>query len=109
MAETSKPAQPVGRARRIFGYVLMGFGGYLWLISVWNFMAYAPLFNYEDWLRLWVFVWTGAVLMPIGYWLKFRSRAALWSAAVVFVGEVAFLAWFDHWVHQQPIPPHQMQ
>src|SRR5882724_7972417 len=99
MTEPSQPTRPIGRARRIAGNILMGFGGWCWLITVWQFMAHSPRFNYEDWLRFWVVLWTGSALMPFGGWLKFRSWLALGSAAIVFLGEIGFLVWFDHWIY----------
>jgi hypothetical protein len=105
MAEgQTSEVRPVGRARRIAGNFIIGFGVYLWIICVWHLMAHAPLFGYADWLRFWVALWTGSVFIPAGGWLRFRSRAALWVAVLVFACEVAFLAWFDHWVKHLPPP-----
>jgi hypothetical protein len=81
----------------------MVLGVVLWADMLWLFMA-APAFGYEEWLRFWVCLWTATVFVLVGYWLRSRSRPALWSAVLVFVGEVAFLVWFDHWVHMQPVP-----
>ena len=105
MSETPKPIQPVGRSRRIAGNVLMGLGVALWADVVWLFMAFSPRFNYENWLRFWFLLWIGTAFVPAGYWLRSRSRAALWTAVLVFVGTIAFLFCFDYWVRNLAPPP----
>lgn len=104
MSETLKPIHPVGRSRRIVGSILMGLGAFFGAVTLRNLVAHASKFDYANWLRFWVVLWTSPVFVLIGYWLWSRSRAAFWSAVLLFVGEIAFLAWFDYWVHHLPPP-----
>src|SRR5947207_15465509 len=105
MSEALKPIQPVRRVRRIAGSILVGLGVVVGAVALRAFVARGPMFDYADWLRFWVLFWTSPVFVLTGFWLRSRSRAAFWSAVLVFVGEIAFLAWFDYWVRHFAPPP----
>src|SRR2546422_5682959 len=104
MSEPLKPIHPVKRARRIVGSILVGLGVVFVAVALRAFVAPAS-FDYADWLRFWVLVWTSPVFVLTGLWLRSRLRAAFWSAVIMFVGEIAFLAWFDYLVRHLPPPP----
>jgi hypothetical protein len=81
-------SQPVGRARRITGYVLLGLGTLL-LADIFFWLIYrGGQYSLESWLRFYVALWVGPMLVTAGWWLARRSRAALWGILLILLAGI---------------------
>jgi len=96
MVESDKVVRPVGRVRRVSGWVLLLFGALLLARMGWMVTFDRAWFGAEEWLRFWFCVWLGSLFALIGSWLLLRSRAAAWAAGVVAVGGVVLAFVYDY-------------
>jgi hypothetical protein len=82
-------SQPVGRGCRITGYVLLGFG-LLLLADIFFWLIYrGGQYSAESWLRFYVALWVGLLLVTVGWWFARRSRVALWAILLIVLAGTA--------------------
>jgi len=96
LSEATQVAEPVGRARRLTGLILLVLGGILVARMGWLYALYMPAFGEANGLRVAVLSWIGLVFALTGYWLRYRSPIAGWAAIVsvpFFFGGLYLAVW----------------
>jgi peptidoglycan/LPS O-acetylase OafA/YrhL len=82
-------SHPVGLGRRIIGPVFLGLG-ILLLADIFCWVIYwRGQYALESWLRFYVALWVGLLLVTAGWWLARRSRAALWGILLIVLAGIA--------------------
>jgi hypothetical protein len=98
MSEVPKISAPVGRIRRVTGFVLIALGALLSARVGWLGAFYGRWFGHDEWVRFAGLLWLGVVLVLTGCWLIYRSRAARWVLALAGVAVFVMVYIHDHWL-----------
>jgi hypothetical protein len=97
MAEDPKVARPVGRPR-VTGLIFVALGAVIWARAGWLGALYGSAFGHDEWVRFGFWLWLGAVLALIGFWLAFRSRAAAWATVLAILALFVVAYVHDRWL-----------
>lgn len=98
MAEAPKTAPPVGRTRRITGFILIALGAVLSNHVGWLGVFDGAWFGHDEWVRFTGLLWLGVVMVLMGCWLAYRARAAAWALAVAVVVLFVMAYVHDRWL-----------
>lgn len=83
MDEVPDITRPVSRIRSIAGLVILGLSALVFLRMIWLVDTYGAEFGDQEWIRFAFGIWIALVLFLTGFWVRYRSRAAGWTAFIV--------------------------
>ena len=81
--QRSNGVRPVGRVRRMIGLVLLVLGAVVIGRDLWLGLCFGSEFGGQERIRFVFWLWAGAVLALVGFWLALRLRIAAWALIIV--------------------------
>jgi hypothetical protein len=98
MTEVPRTTPPVGRIRRVIGFVFIALGILILARVGWLGALYGRWFGHDEWVRFAGWLWLGIVFALIGWWLVNRSRAARWAVVLAVVALFLMAYVHDRWL-----------
>lgn len=93
---TNGPTPP-NRARRVVGLCLVFLGLLIIARDASLGISYWPQFRAEDRIRFVFWLWAGALLTLLGYWLGTKRRAAAYALVAVVASSALIVYSYERW------------